>query len=88
MSNDTLNSNIILERVKLAVASVIGTPVIEIDNNANFKNDLGLDSLDLIELEYKLEIFFKIELEIELLQQINTVQKVANFIEELQTKQI
>jgi acyl carrier protein len=50
---------------------------------ANFTDDLGADSLDLVELVLAFEEAFDIEIPDEKAEKLRTVQDVFNFIEEL-----
>ena len=54
MSNDTE------QRVKAAVAEQLGMNVEDINNDASFMEDLGADSLDLVELVMSFESDFGI----------------------------
>ncbi|KOR75495.1 Acyl carrier protein [Candidatus Phytoplasma pruni] len=45
------------------------------------KEDLGIDSIDAINLVFKLEQIFNIKISDEALQQFKTVQEVCDFVE-------
>lgn len=49
---------------------------------ANFVNDLGADSLDVVELVMALEEEFEIEIPDEAAEKITTVQEAVNYIAE------
>lgn len=51
-----------------------------ITEEANFKDDLGVDSLDLFELVMALEEEYNVEIPSEELENIHTVQDVMNYL--------
>lgn len=51
-----------------------------ITEEANFKDDLGVDSLDLFELVMALEEEYGVEIPSEELEKIQTVQDVMNYL--------
>ena len=51
-----------------------------ITEEANFKDDLGVDSLDLFELVMALEEEYGVEIPSEELENIQTVQDVMNYL--------
>ena len=55
-----MNEDQIRERVKAAVANVCGVSAANISDNAHFVNDLGLDSLSVIEAAVELDREFRI----------------------------
>ena len=69
MSNDTEL------RVKSAVAEQLGMNVEDINNDASFMEDLGADSLDLVELVMSFESDFGITIPDEDSAELTTVQK-------------
>lgn len=69
MSNDTEL------RVKSAVAEQLGMNVEDINNEASFMEDLGADSLDLVELVMSFESDFGITIPDEDSAELTTVQK-------------
>lgn len=74
MSNDTEL------RVKAAVAEQLGMNVEEISNEASFMEDLGADSLDLVELVMSFESDFGITIPDEDSAELTTVQKAIDYI--------
>ncbi len=72
----------LLENVKKMVASQLGKPEDEISPESSFIEDLGADSLDLVELIMSMEDEFGIEISDEDAESIVTVQDAINFITE------
>ena len=72
----------IFERVKKIVAEQLEVAPDEIKPEANFANDLGADSLDVVELVMALEEEFDIEIPDEAAEQIDTVGKAVEHISE------
>lgn len=72
MSNDTEL------RVKSAVAEQLGMNVEDINNDASFMEDLGADSLDLVELVMSFESDFGITIPDEDSAELTTVQKAID----------
>ncbi len=78
----------ILERVKKIIVEQLGVEDKEILPSANFVDDLGADSLDLVELIMSLEEEFsspsqKIEIPDEDAEKIATVQDAVDYIKDL-----
>lgn len=71
-----------LEKIQEMVAEGLGVDADEVTETANFKDDLGADSLDLFELVMSLEEEFGVEIPTEDLEQIATVGDVIKYIEE------
>lgn len=72
----------ILGKVKGMVASQLGKSEEEITPEASFIEDLGADSLDLVELIMSMEDEFGLEISDEDAESIITVQDAINFITE------
>lgn len=72
----------ILSKVKAMVASQLGKSEDEITLEASFIEDLGADSLDLVELIMSMEDEFGLEISDEDAETIITVQDAINFITE------
>ncbi len=75
MSNDTEL------RVKSAVAEQLGMNVEDINNDASFMEDLGADSLDLVELVMSFESDFGITISDEDSAELTTVQKAIDYVQ-------
>jgi len=72
----------ILSKVKAMVASQLGKSEDEITLESSFIEDLGADSLDLVELIMSMEDEFGLEISDEDAESIITVQDAINFITE------
>ncbi|MBN2983550.1 MULTISPECIES: acyl carrier protein [Cohnella] len=70
----------IQERVKRIVVERLGVDEAEVTNEASFKDDLGADSLDVVELVMELEDEFDLEISDEDAEKITTVGEVVNYI--------
>ena len=75
MSNDTE------QRVKAAVAEQLGMNVEDINNDASFMEDLGADSLDLVELVMSFESDFGITIPDEDSAELTTVPKAIDYVQ-------
>ncbi len=74
----------IVGKVKGMIAQQFGKPVEEIEPELSFIDDLGADSLDLVELIMSIEDEFGIEVLDEDVEKIITVQDAVGFIKEKQ----
>ena len=72
----------ILDEVKEVVAEQLGVNIDEIKEDSKFVDDLGADSLDVVELVMALEEKFNIEIPDEAAEKIATVADAVKFIEE------
>ena len=70
----------IFARVKKIVAEQLEVEKSEVKPEASFANDLGADSLDIVELVMALEEEFDIEIPDEAAEGITTVQACVDFI--------
>lgn len=70
----------IMDRVKSIVVDRLGVEVSEVTLEASFKEDLGADSLDVVELVMELEDEFDMEISDEDAEKINTVGDVVTYI--------
>jgi len=78
----------ILERVKKIIVEQLGVEEEEVSPSSNFVDDLGADSLDLVELIMSLEEEFssptqKIEIPDEDAEKIATVQDAVDYVRDL-----
>lgn len=74
----------IFERVKSIIVDRLGVEEGEVTMDASIKDDLGADSLDIMDLVLELETEFKMEISDEQAEQISTVGDVVNFIKSQQ----
>ena len=74
------------DRIRAIIAEQLDVQAGELVSEASFTDDLGADSLDLVELVMGMEEEFGIEISDEEAERIQTVQDAVNFIEERITK--
>lgn len=74
--------NEILSKVKEMVATQLGKSENEINPESSFIEDLGADSLDLVELIMSMEDEFGLEISDEDAEKIVTVQDAVKFLSE------
>ncbi|ASP17216.1 acyl carrier protein [Neisseria sp. 23W00296] len=68
------------QKVKEIVAEQLGKTVDEVKNESSFQDDLGADSLDIVELVMALEEAFGCEIPDEEAEKITTVQAAIDYI--------
>ena len=71
----------IAERVKKIIVEHLGVEPEKVQDNANFIDDLGADSLDTVELVMAFEEEFGIEIPDEEAEKIQTVKDAVDYIE-------
>lgn len=71
----------VFERVKKIVVDRLGVDEAEVTPEASFKDDLGADSLDVVELVMELEEEFDLEISDEDAEKVTTVGEVVKYIE-------
>ena len=69
-------------KVKEIIAEQLNVDLGELDNAKSFINDLGADSLDVVELVMAMEESFGIEIPDEAAEKIQTVGDAAKYISE------
>ena len=72
------------EKIIEMIAENLNIDINTITEEASFKEDLGVDSLDLFELVMALEEEFGVEIPTEDLETLTTVGAVAKYVEEHQ----
>ena len=68
------------QRVKKIVAEQLGNSESEVKNESSFSEDLGADSLDVVELVMALEEAFGCDIPDEEAEKITTVQQAIDFV--------
>jgi acyl carrier protein len=71
----------VIYRVKNIVVDRLGVEESEVTLEASFKDDLGADSLDVVELVMELEDEFDLEISDEDAEKITTVGEVVKYIQ-------
>ena len=69
------------EQVKSIVAEQLGVKEEEVTNDASFVDDLGADSLDVVELVMTLEEAFEIEVPDDAVEEMRTIGDIQRFVE-------
>ena len=62
------------------IEEIAGTPTDEVTPNANFVDDLDIDSLSMVEIAVAAQDKFGVEIPDEQLKDLKTVQDVVNFV--------
>jgi len=75
----------ILERVKKVTCEELGVPENEVKPEASFTEDLGADSLDVVELVMAFEEEFQIVIPDEEVANLRSVGEAVTYIEKKQT---
>ncbi|MEE1132437.1 MAG: acyl carrier protein [Caryophanon sp.] len=74
----------VLERVTRVIVDRLGVEESEVKLEASFREDLGADSLDVVELVMELEDEFDMEISDEAAEKITTVGHAISYIEQKQ----
>ena len=69
------------QKVKQIIVEQLGVDESQVDMNASFVDDLGADSLDIVELVMAFEEAFDMEIPDEDAQKMQTVQEVIDYIQ-------
>jgi acyl carrier protein len=80
MEQEMATSEEITERVKSIIVEQLGVSMEEVTPEASFIDDLGADSLDIVELIMALEEEYDLEIPDEDAEKIQTVKDVINYI--------
>lgn len=73
----------VYERLRAILADQLGIAVDDINMDTHIINDLGADSLDLVELIMALEDEFDLVVTDEAARELYTVREISEFIEKL-----
>ncbi len=79
-----MSQGAVLEKVQKIVADQLSVDANEVKPESKFADDLGADSLDVVELVMALEEEFDIEIPDEDAETISTVQSAVDYIENKQ----
>ena len=69
------------QRVKQIIVEQLGVDEAQVDSNASFVDDLGADSLDIVELVMAFEEAFDIDIPDEDAEKIQTVKDAVDYID-------
>ncbi len=71
----------VLEKVKVILAEQFDVDESSLQNDTDLQDDLGADSLDVVDLLMSIEDEFEIEIPDEEIENIRTVGELVNYIE-------
>lgn len=71
----------VFEKVKSVIVEQLGLDEAEVTMEANFADDLGVDSLEIFEIVMSLEEAFEIEIPNEDIENIKDVKGIVKYIE-------
>ncbi|MBJ6765111.1 acyl carrier protein [Corallococcus sp. H22C18031201] len=80
MSTSTIDPKVVESKVKSIIADQLGVGEDEIKPESSFIEDLGADSLDIVELVMAMEEEFEVEIPDEEAENIKTVGDAINYI--------
>jgi acyl carrier protein len=69
-----------IEKIKEILAEELSLELDEINDDSDIREDLGADSLDMVQLVMSLEDEFNLEIENEEIQSVTTVKGIVEFI--------
>ena len=70
-----------IDKVKKIIADQLSTKVEDLKNDTNIAEELGADSLDLVEILMSLEDEFGVSIPDEVIPQIKTINDLVEFID-------
>ena len=77
----------IRNKIKEAIAKVSDIELVEIPDEASFVEDLGLDSLVLLEISVEMELEFGVEVSEDDLRTLHTIQDAVDLVQQSLVKQ-
>jgi len=72
----------IRDSIKQSIARITGIPPSEISDSASYRDDLGLDSLSMLEIAVDAELCFEVKIPEERLSEIQTVADAVRIVAE------
>ncbi|MCS7075186.1 MAG: acyl carrier protein [Bacteroidia bacterium] len=76
----------VAQRVKNIIVEKLGVDASEVTPEASFTNDLGADSLDIVELIMEFEKEFNISIPDDAAEKISTVGQAVSYLEQASAK--
>ena len=77
-----MDENVIRDSIKQSIARITGIPPDEISNTASYRDDLGLDSLSMLEVAIDAELCFQVKIPDERLPEIQSVADAVRMVGE------
>jgi len=77
-----MSSDEIRQKIRQSVNRITGISPADIQDTSTYRDDLGLDSLSMLELTVDIEYAFKIKVPEERLQTIKTVEDTITLVQE------
>lgn len=77
-----MNEQEIFDQIKAIIVDRLGVDAEKINYETSFQEDLGADSLDIVELVMEMEDEFDEEISDEVVEELTTVGKAVEFIKE------
>ncbi|MGO9242339.1 MAG: acyl carrier protein [Bryobacteraceae bacterium] len=77
----------VADKVKQIIVEQLGVDEAQVDSTASFVDDLGADSLDIVELVMKFEEDFELDIPDEDAENIKTVKDAIDYIEKKKGKE-
>ncbi|MGD0580001.1 MAG: acyl carrier protein [Bryobacteraceae bacterium] len=78
--------SVVADKVKQIIVEQLGVDEAQVDPTASFVDDLGADSLDIVELVMKFEEDFELDIPDEDAENIKTVKDAIEYIEKKKGK--
>lgn len=82
----TMAESNVAQRVKNIIVEKLGVDASEVTPEASFTNDLGADSLDIVELIMEFEKEFNISIPDDAAEKISTVGQAVSYLEQASAK--
>jgi acyl carrier protein len=80
-----MDANAIRDTIKQSIARITGIPPDQISDTASYAEELGLDSLSMLEIAVDAEACFRVKIPEERLAQIKNVRDAVRIVAECQT---
>ncbi len=77
-----MDTNAIRDNIKQSIARITGIPPDQISDTASYADDLGLDSLSMLEIAVDAEACFRVKIPEERLTQIKNVRDAVTVVAE------
>ena len=82
MEQKDITEDLEANKIRQIIHEKLGIEIAKLQESADFKNDLDVDSLDLIELRMEIEKRFSVNIPEETAEKLNTVGNLIEFVKE------